>query len=162
MPDIDFTSWPVWLIALLIILNLFKQPLARLFPGLFSAFVEKARFDAEQKAIEAEGERQDDIAILSAMVQLQTEAIKQNERLLDFIISRLDDRLTELGQTIKSELQAIRHELADINQRWLTASVESNKAASQHQLTRVEITHLIDRFEKIERQLLIFTGQEAE
>jgi DNA anti-recombination protein RmuC len=159
MPEIDFTAWPIWLIALLFALNLFKEPLARMFPVFFSFLTSRAKWEAEQRAIKDEAERQDDIAILSAMVQLQTETIKQNERLLDFILSRLNSRLTEMGETIKAELQSIRQELNDINNRWLAASVESNKAASQHQLTRAELVRLIDRFEAVEKKLIVFTNE---
>ena len=94
MDSIDFSQWPAWSVALLLILNLFKTPLRNLFPAVLSIFSAKATSKAEIQEIEAEGQRQDEVAeklMLSSFVQ---QLLSRNQELIDFlqsvIVARLD------------------------------------------------------------------------
>ena len=157
---IDFAGWPWWAIAtILLALNLIKpikELLAGMFPQLFGFLTKRAEAEQERQLFEADAERQDDVTLWSSMVQLQTEAIRQNEKLLDFIIQRLDTRLSELAQTIKQELGQIRQELDDIGNRWLTASKETIQNKSQVHLLTIEISKLVDKMGHLENKLGAF------
>lgn len=160
---LDVSAWPWWALALIIILIQFREPLSKVFPSFFGLLTHKAQAERERVENMEEAERQDDIAVFQTMIRLQTETLRQNEKLLDFIINRLDTRLIELAANLKSELGAIRHELEDISQRWLQSTRESQQAANQHHLLKIEISRLVDRMEGMEKEMYAFrSGRSVE
>ncbi len=159
---IDTSSWPIWLIIVVMVLNLLKSPIAKLFPDWFGFLTVQANTRSRIEEIEAEGNRQDDVVLWEAMVRLQTEALRQNEKLLDFIIHQLDARISDLAALIKDELGAVRQELTDISQRWLAAMQQTSQSSAYMQLLRTEIVRLVDKMEEIERQILRLAGDEEE
>lgn len=157
MPEIDFNSWPLWLIVIWMFIVTFRNQIASIFPTLGNILGAQIESKRHLEEMEAEGERQDELALWSSMVHLQTEAIRQNEKLLDFIIRRLDQRLIEMGETIKQELGSVRHELSDMTNRWLVASKEASSSHNEVHLLRNEIVRLIDKMEAIERHIIVLT-----
>ena len=141
---------------------LFKSPIAKLFPAWFGFLTVQADTRSRIEEIEAEGNRQDDVVLWEAMVRLQTEALRQNEKLLDFIIHQLDARISDLAALIKDELGTIRQELTDISQRWLAAMQQTSQSSAHTQLLKVEIVRLVDKMEEVERQILRLAGDEEE
>ena len=158
----DTSSWPGWLIIVVLVLNLFKSPIAKLFPVWFGFLTVRADTRSRIEEIEAEGNRQDEVALWESMVRMQTESLRQNEKLLDFIIHQLDARISELASLIKEELGAVRQELADISQRWLAAMQHASQSSAHTQLLKVEIVRLVDKMEEVERQILRLAGDEEE
>ena len=158
----DTSSWPGWLIIVVLLLNLFKSPIAKLFPAWFGFLTARADTRSRIEEIEAEGNRQDEVALWESMVRMQTESLRQNEKLLDFIIHQLDDRISELASLIKEELGAVRQELTDISQRWLAAMQHASQSSAHTQLLKVEIVRLVDKMEEVERQILRLAGDEEE
>lgn len=92
--NIDFSQWPTWLIATLLILNLFKTPLGNLFPAAFRFFNAKALANAEIAEIAAEGFRQDEVAEKMMLANLLQHSLDQNRELIEFlktvVVARLD------------------------------------------------------------------------
>ncbi len=110
MNSIDFTQWPVWLVATLLILNLFKAPLATLFPAIARFFSSKA----EVAEIEAEGHRQDELAEKLMLSNLVRQLLSGNGELIDFLTTRIMTRL----DTIDERLIAIAAEHRQMRQEY--------------------------------------------
>lgn len=153
MPAIDLNSWPVWAVLTLMALNLLKEPLSKNFPLIFGFLTRPIEAKRERQQFFDDAERQDDIAIMQSMMKLQSQAIQQNERLLDFIINRMDTRLKEVAEAIRSEMAEIRQELTDINNRWLTATKQMSNNQNQMHLMTIEISQLVEKFDKADQRL---------
>lgn len=150
---IDFTSWPVWTVATLLALNLLKQPLANLWPNLFGFLTTRAEAAKEQRLFEADAGRQDEVAIISAMVSLQQQIVKQNADLFNFIKDRLDKRLEAQSALINQKFQDFEQRLRDIDNRWIAASRQSDGLKNEIAMFRNEITRMVDEFADLQREL---------
>jgi hypothetical protein len=149
----DLNGWPVWAVLVFLALNLIKEPLSKNFPQIFGFMTRPFDDRRERQLFQDDAERQDDIAIMQSMMRLQSQTIQQNERLLDFIINRMDTRLREVAEAIRAEMTDIRTELNDINGRWLTATKQMSNSQNQTHLMTVEISKLVDKFEKTDQRL---------
>ncbi len=101
MDSIDFTQWPVWLVAFLLILNLFKTPLISLFPVAFSFLTSKAKLRVHIQEMEAEAHRQDEVTEKLMLARLVQESLNLNRELTDFI-KTIIVALINLGKHIYS------------------------------------------------------------
>ncbi len=130
MDSIDFTQWPVWLAALLLILNLFKTPLGNLFPAILSIFSAKVTSRAQIKEIEAEGERQDEVAeklMLSSFVQ---QLLARNQELIDFlqtVVVKGLDTISQGQQAIVQGQQDSDIVLTRMDERLITIAREQKQ-----------------------------------
>ncbi len=95
MENIDFSLWPWWAIATLLILNLFKTPLGNLFPS--SA---KAVAQAEVAEIVAEGARQDEVAEKLMLANLVKQLLAENGELIGFLTTRIVARLDTIDERL--------------------------------------------------------------
>jgi hypothetical protein len=145
MPEIDFSQWPTWAIVLALILNLFKVPITKGITTLFDRFHSEGESKRERQEIQAIGERQDEVALWSSMVGLQTQTIAQNKRLLDFVAETVVGDLKEIARAIKNEV-------GDIEKRWVTATQHMEQSKAAVTLMRMELTRLADRLGGIEKQ----------
>ncbi len=113
MDNMDFMQWPVWLVAFLLILNLFKTPLISLFPVAFSFLTSKAKSRVHIQEMEAEAHRQDEVTEKLMLARLVQESLNLNRELTDFIktiiVARLDIMDTQLA-TISERLIGISSE----------------------------------------------------
>ncbi len=100
MENIDFTQWPVWLVALLLILNLFKAPLSNLFPAIFGFLNAKAAAQAEVAEIVAEGARQDEVAEKLMLANLVKQLLAENGELIGFLTTRIVARLDTIDERL--------------------------------------------------------------
>ncbi len=110
MDSLDFTQWPVWLVAFLLILNLFKTPLANLFPIAFGFLTARAKARAQIEEMEAEGQRQDEVTEKLMLTNLVQQFLTQNRELIDFIKAIIVGRLDILD----ARLDAIEERLISI------------------------------------------------
>ncbi len=112
MDGIDFSQWPVWLVALLLIL--FRTPLDRIVPAIVSVFSTRAKSKAEVAEIEAEGQRQDEVADQLMLANLVQQLLAENGELIEFLTSRIVRRL----DTIDERLIAIAAEHRQMRQEY--------------------------------------------
>jgi len=139
-----------WVAAfILLALNLLKVPLANLMPKVFGHFTRIKELEAETAYEKAAADRQDDIAVMQAMIKLQTDIVRQNDRLLDFVTSRFDARFVELSSTVKEEMAAVRKELSETNERLLVIGREVAKFQAESQVYRHELVSLADRVREV-------------
>lgn len=150
--DIDFSQWPVWAVLFALGLYFLKKPIAKGITTLFDGFRSKGESSREREEIEAMGERQDEVALWSAMVNLQRQTIKQNEQLLDFVAKTVTGELKEIAKSIKDEV-------GDIEKRWLTAAQQIEQSKAQITLMRMELTRVGDRLSGVEKQTERLLGQ---
>ncbi len=120
MDSIDFSQWPVWVVALLLILNLFKTPLISLFPVAFSFLTAKAKSRVLLQEMEAEAHRQDEVTEKLMLARLVQESLNLNRELTDFIktiiVARLDIMDNQLA-TITERLIGISSEQTNLWRR---------------------------------------------
>lgn len=131
-----------------------------LIPDAFKALQEAFQFGAAERARERErrreleaerfaAERQEDVALWSQMVHLQTRVIAQNESLIEFVTTRMESHVGQLD----SRLTEIHHDLQDIEKRWLAMCREIDKGNAERQLMRMELTRIADQYQRVERYL---------
>jgi hypothetical protein len=152
MPEFDFSNAP-WIVTLIAFLFLiFKEPLARSFPSLFGWLSTSARI----KELQAEGERQDDVAIISGLLALQRDIVKQNQDMFNYIKDRLDKRLEGQSGLINRRFDAFERkieqlveELNDIDKRWMVAGRETEGVKNRLQILAGEITRMGDDFSNL-------------
>ena len=106
-------------------------------PQIQAWFSKRAETKTELKTMEADSDRQDEVALWSSMVHLQTQSIEQNKKLLDVIINSVDGQLKEIAQTI-------RDELVQIEGRWIEAIREITEARVKIENLTVQVTSLSD------------------
>lgn len=123
-------------------------------PKTFDAIVAKFRYNADEQAKEREfnrdqadakaaAEAQEEVALWSAMVRLQTQTISQNEKLLDFIIQHLSGQLAGLADDFRrfqEEMRLIQREMTEIK--------------ADNRLSSTEVIRVLDSFEKLEKRLM--------
>lgn len=108
-----------------------------------------------------DAERQDNIAIMQSMFQLQDRTIKQNERLIDFLMTSIDVRLKEIVTTIKTEISGVHTDLGDISKRWLSATAQMSNTQNQSHIMTIEISKLVERVDRINRRLDRLVAQDV-
>lgn len=150
---IDITGWPVWIVAILLAINILRQPLANLWPNLFGFLTMRAETVREQRLFETDANRQDEVAIISAMVSLQQQIVKQNADLFNYIKDRLDKRLEAQSALINQKFQDFEQRLRDIDNRWIAASRQSDGLKNEIAMFRNEITRMVDEFADLQREL---------
>lgn len=110
------------------------------------AELEARKAQREAAAEEDQAGRQNEIALLSQVIQLSSQVQSQNRELITFITA-----------TLRTDLQAHRTEIMaavkDIDQRWVTASRELASGCAKTQMLTAEIAELKERFTIVEQTL---------
>ncbi len=109
MENIDFTQWPWWAIATLLILNLFKTPLGNLFPSILGVFSAKATSKAEIEEIIAEGHRQDEVTEKLMLSSFVKQLLARNQELIEFLQNVVVNRLDTMDERLIDILREHRH-----------------------------------------------------
>lgn len=108
MPDVDLTGWPVWLVAALLILNLFRDHIGAFIP---QAIRDHFRSRERQRTIEFEARRERVRDEQEARQRSEAEALHSllqlNERLIGHLIQMSNGRFDGLTQS----LTQINHKL---------------------------------------------------
>lgn len=150
--EIDFTQWPVWAVLIALALFFFWKPLGKGLTTIIDAFRSKGESKRERQEIEAIGERQDEVALWSAMVNLQRQTIEQNKLLLDFVAETVTGELRDIAKSIKTEV-------GDVEKRWLAVFQQMEKSTAALTLMTMELTRLGDRLTEIEKQIEWLLGR---
>lgn len=126
-------------------------------PRLLDSFIAERQAKREQDTELAWSERQDDIALLTQVINLTNQVISQNKALIAFITDDLRNDVRQLRDEIRSELQ-------DIDQRWLAASRQMEGHKAQAHILSIEIARLSDNYVKMEERItsLVAFGLERE
>ena len=154
MPDLqlsDLIHLPAWAIVIMLIIN--RLGLAKVMPNLFGIWRNQSEQEQERATAQLDFDRQDEITILSSMIALQTEGIRQNEKLLGYLMSSLDSKIATGFESIRLEMVEVRQELRDIGDRWLAASKEIGGVKSHLTVFSHELVQLVDKMRVIERHL---------
>lgn len=154
MPELqlsDLIHLPAWAIVVLLIIN--RLRLANVLPQIFGLWRTQSEQEQERATAQLDFDRQDEITILSSMIALQTKAIHQNEKLLEYLMSSLDTRIATGFERIRLEMVEVRQELRDIGDRWLAASKEIGGVKSQLTVFSHELVQLVDKMRAIERHI---------
>ncbi len=109
MPAVDLTGWPIWLVAALLILNLFRDQIGSFIPvALRDHFRSRERqrtieFEAltEQQRDEREARQRSEAEALHSLLQL-------NEKLVQHLMQMSNGRADSLAQSLTS----VNHKLA--------------------------------------------------
>jgi hypothetical protein len=131
-------------------------------PRLVDSYLEREKAKADQAAadrvarreLETEivmGERQEDVALLSQVVNLQAQLLRQNDTLIGYMTKKLDDDLQKLALEL-------HHELQDIEQRWLSASRELANGAAKQELTGMNLAKLADNYKSLEERIVLLVA----
>lgn len=150
MPDLtalNITSWPIWLVAVLVIINIFKQPLIGFLPG---AIREHFRWRAERS----------DVQLNSRLQREATDDLRRSWReenwmqlLADkdaWILGELNKRLEAInttGQAILEENNRIRGEIKRAANIQETIHISLSKMAEYQRQTNETLMRLVDREE---------------
>ena len=124
-----------------------RSPMSR------SSWRNQSEHEQERATAQLDFDRQDEITILSSMIALQTEGIRQNEKLLGYLMSSLDNKIAAGFESIRLEMVEVRQELRDIGDRWLAASKEIGGVKSHLTVFSHELVQLVDKMRVIERHL---------
>lgn len=126
MPGLDISTWPTWIIAILLVINLFKEQIAAFIP---TAISDHFRFRAERTADQEEHAQLLEEVLLNG--KLQTEAAEQLRKswreeqwvellqfkdswLHEFLDAKLD-RLQESADRQTKELAGLRSDFAQFS-----------------------------------------------
>jgi hypothetical protein len=103
------------LVSLASLVAIVRMVAPRAFEAFLSRFkavteqeLKEREFQREQVEAAAAAEAAENVALFQTMVQLQTKALDQNDRLLDFVIKNLRDDLRTLGETLRCEMAEMK------------------------------------------------------
>jgi len=129
--------------ALVSVIGTFKIAI----PRLVDAWIEDRRVQRETEVEVTMGERQEDITLLSQMVNLTNQVVTQNRALITFITEEMSDDIKGLRN---ETLQALR----DIEQRWLSASREMAETKGRTHILSMEVARLADTYKALEERVV--------
>jgi len=132
----------------------FKLALPRLLENYIEREKAKATQEASDRAAQRElqtelvlGERDDEKAIISQVVNLQAQLVKQNDTLIAFVI-----------KDAAEEFKKLHTELQDIEDRWLTASRELADGRAKQHITSMEVARLADNYKSLEERIVLLVA----
>jgi chromosome segregation ATPase len=115
-------------------------------PRLADAFIEDRKVQREEERAESAADRQNEIALLSQVIQLSSQVQAENKDLIAYITGTLRVDL----QTHRSELLTT---MRDINERWTTLGREMAAGNAKIQILTTEVAQLSDRFAAVDQTL---------
>jgi hypothetical protein len=132
----------------------FKLALPRLLENYIEREKAKAAQEASDRAARRElqtelvlSERDDEKAVISQVVNLQAQLVKQNDTLITFVI-----------KDAAEEFKKLHGELQDIEQRWLSASRELANGAAKQDLTGMNLAKLADNYKSLEERIVLLVA----
>lgn len=158
---------PAWVTAIAVVLYVLREPIAKAIPPAFNIFGRRSEHEAKMRELaeqraedKADFERQDNIAIMQSMMSLQGEAIRQNEKLLDFLMDRLDRQIVAIGEDVRERLSGVKEDIAgvrrnldEIKQRWAEAYTASDKSTAELAIVRQEVATLVIQMRRAEEKI---------
>ncbi len=103
-----------------------------------------AKRDSETE--EEAAERQNQVALLSQVIQLSTSVQRQNQGLIEFITQSHQNEL-------RGQRAEIQNALRDIDQRWAAVGREITQNTGKIQILTIEISQISERFAIVEQTL---------
>jgi hypothetical protein len=127
-------------------------------PRLVENYIEREKAKATQEASDRAArrelqtelvlsERDDEKAVISQVVNLQAQLVKQNDTLIAFVI-----------KDAAEEFKKLHTELQDIEARWLTASRELADGKARQHITGMEVARLADNYKSLEERIVLLVA----
>jgi len=129
--------------ALVSVIGTFKIAI----PRLVEAWIEDRRKQRDTEIEVTMGERQEDVALLSQVVNLTNQVVTQNRTLITFITESLSGDIAGMRNQINLELR-------DIEQRWLVASREMAETKGKTHILSMEVARLADTYKALEERVV--------
>ncbi len=136
-----------WLTAAVLSIISIIGTLRIIVPRLVDAWIEDRQKARNSLAEAGKGERLDDAALLSQVVNLTNQLVEQNKTLVVYIAENLTGNITGMRNEIKLELR-------DIEKRWLAACQEITETKGHAHILSMEVAKLADNYKSLEERVV--------
>jgi hypothetical protein len=162
-PDIDLldhlSNIPTWAAIILALIAWFRPQIQAAIQARLGIGQKRTAHQLDLETAKLDAELQDDVALWSSMVHLQTQSIEQNKKLLDVIIKSLDGELKRIAQLVKEEL-------SEIERRWLAVTKELTdtrneisreiaQTRNEMRIMKVELVRMSDGYQRLEQSIAV-------
>ena len=144
MPGLNFNEWPVWLVAILVVINIFKQPLGAILPDWL-------KFRADRNADREEHKQAIEEALINSRLQANANEQLRAQLTEKQLFTLFEKMLSRVLEDFKNDLVQLKTGQSKQLETLTAIHAESKRISEFARGININISELVGEFRKANR-----------